>query len=56
MKSVFPLLLLCSLAYGADCPTGQRKDPAALVQIEQVWLRWDAFWQMNSKRLTLMAH
>jgi ketosteroid isomerase-like protein len=39
MKSVFPLLLLCSLAYGADCPTGQRKDPAALVQIEQVWLR-----------------
>ena len=39
MKSVFPLLLLCSLAHGADCPTGQRKDPAALVQIEQVWLQ-----------------
>jgi ketosteroid isomerase-like protein len=39
MKSVFPLLLLCSLAHGAGCPTGQRKDPAALIQIEQVWLR-----------------
>jgi len=39
MKNVFPLLLLCSLAHGAGCPTSQRKDPAALVQIEQVWLR-----------------
>jgi ketosteroid isomerase-like protein len=39
MKSVFPLLLLCSLAHGAVCPTGQLKDPTALVQIEQVWLR-----------------
>jgi ketosteroid isomerase-like protein len=39
MKSVFALLLLCSLAHGAGCPTGQRKDPAALVQIEQVWVR-----------------
>ena len=39
MKSVFPMLLLCSLALGAGCPTGQRKDPAALVHIEQVWLR-----------------
>jgi ketosteroid isomerase-like protein len=39
MKSVFPLLLLCSLAHGAVCPTGQLKDQAALVQIEQVWLR-----------------
>jgi ketosteroid isomerase-like protein len=39
MKSVFPLLLLCSLAHGAVCPTGQPKDEAALVQIEQVWLR-----------------
>ena len=39
MKNVFPLLLLCSLAHGAGCPTGQGKDPAALVQIEQVWLR-----------------
>jgi len=39
MKSVFPLLLLCSLAHGAVCPTGQLKDPAALVQIEHVWQR-----------------
>jgi hypothetical protein len=39
MKSVFPLLLLCSLTLGAGYPTGQRKDPAALVQIEQEWLR-----------------
>ena len=39
MKSVFPLLLLCSLAHGAVCPTGQLKDQAALVQIEHGWLR-----------------
>ncbi len=39
MKSVFPLLLLCSLAHGAVCPTGQLKDQATLVQIEHVWLR-----------------
>jgi ketosteroid isomerase-like protein len=39
MKNIFPLLLLCSLAHGAVCPMGQRKDQAALVQIEHVWLR-----------------
>ena len=39
MRSVFPLLLLCSWAHGAACPTGQLKDQAALVQIEHVWLR-----------------
>ena len=39
MKSVFPLLLLCSLAHGVGCPTGQPKDEAALVQVEHVWLR-----------------
>jgi hypothetical protein len=39
MKSALPLLLLCSLARGAVCPTGQPKDQAALVQIEHVWLR-----------------
>lgn len=41
MKFVLPLLLLCSfsLAHGQGCPTGQQKDPATLVQIEQVWLR-----------------
>jgi len=38
MKSVFPLLLLCSLAH-AVCPTGQPKDQATLVQVEQVWLQ-----------------
>jgi ketosteroid isomerase-like protein len=38
MKSLFPLLLLCSFAHGAVCPTGQLKDQAALVQIEHVWL------------------
>src|SRR5580692_4885960 len=38
MKSLIPWLLLCSLAHGAVCPTGQAKDQAALVQIEQVWL------------------
>jgi ketosteroid isomerase-like protein len=39
MKSVFPLLLLCSSALGAACPTGQLKDQAALVQIEHQWLQ-----------------
>jgi ketosteroid isomerase-like protein len=39
MKSLFPLLLLGSLAHGAVCPAGQPKDPAALVEIEHVWLR-----------------
>jgi ketosteroid isomerase-like protein len=39
MRSVFPLLLLCSLAHGAACPTGQLKDQAALVQIEHLWLQ-----------------
>ena len=39
MKSLIPWLLLCSLAHGAVCPTGQAKDQAALVQIEQVWLQ-----------------
>ena len=39
MKIVFPLLLLCSSAHGATCPTGQVKDEAALVQIEHTWVR-----------------
>ena len=40
-KFALPLLLLCSfsLAHGQGCPTGQQKDPATLVQTEQVWLR-----------------
>lgn len=39
MKSAFLLLLLCSLAHGASCPTGQAKDEATLVEIEQTWAR-----------------
>jgi len=39
MKTIFPLLLLCSLAHGAVCPTGQLKDQATLIEIEHVWLR-----------------
>lgn len=40
MKIVFSLLLLsCSSAYGATCPTGQVKDEAALIQIEHEWVR-----------------
>lgn len=39
MKTALPLLLLCSLAYSAPCPTGQIKDEAALVQVEHGWVR-----------------
>jgi ketosteroid isomerase-like protein len=39
MNSVLPLLLLCSLAHGAACPTGQPKDQATLLKIEQEWVR-----------------
>jgi hypothetical protein len=39
MKIVFSLLLLCSWAHGATCPTDQVKDQAALVRIEQMWVR-----------------
>src|SRR5579862_8844604 len=39
MKSVFQLLLLCTLAHGADCPKGQQKDPATLLQVEHTWLQ-----------------
>ena len=39
MKIAFFLLLLCSSAYGATCPTGEAKDKAALVQIEHRWAR-----------------
>jgi Domain of unknown function (DUF4440) len=40
-KLALLLLLLCSLslAHGQACPTRQRKGPATLAQIEQVWLR-----------------
>ena len=39
MKVGFWLLLLCSLAHGAACPKGQKKDDATLIQIEQTWVR-----------------
>lgn len=44
MKTVLCLLALISLtisssAQGAGCPTGQKKDEATLVQMEQTWVR-----------------
>ena len=39
MKSILLVLVLCSAAYAAPCPTGQAKDESALVQIEQTWAR-----------------
>lgn len=39
MKVLIGLLLLCEFAYGAPCPTGQAKDEATLVQVEQTWLQ-----------------
>lgn len=39
MKIAVPLLLLCTLAHAASCPTNQAKDEATLVQIEHTWLR-----------------
>ena len=39
MKVALCLLLLSSLAHGSACPTGQKKDEATLIQIEQTWVR-----------------
>jgi ketosteroid isomerase-like protein len=44
MKTVFCSLMLsslalCSSAYGAGCPKGQRKNEATLVQMEKTWAR-----------------
>lgn len=43
MKYVLGLMLcpamLCSLVYASPCPTGQAKDEATLIQIEQTWAR-----------------
>jgi ketosteroid isomerase-like protein len=33
------LLLLCPAAYGVDCPVGQAKDEATLVQLEHRWVQ-----------------
>jgi len=37
LKTVTWLLLLCSAAYAAACPSGQAKDEATLLQIENTW-------------------
>jgi ketosteroid isomerase-like protein len=39
VKIALPLLLLCPLAHGAVCPTGQLKDQATLVRVEHLWLQ-----------------
>ena len=39
MKAAFWFLLLCSLAHGAACPTGQARNEATLVQMENAWAR-----------------
>src|SRR5579859_1536269 len=39
VKIALPLLLLCPLAHGAVCPTGQLKDQATLVRAEHLWLQ-----------------
>jgi hypothetical protein len=39
MKYLLGILLFCSVAYAAPCPTGQLKDGSALVAAEQSWAR-----------------
>jgi ketosteroid isomerase-like protein len=39
MKTTLSMLLLCSFAHAAACPTGQMKNEASLVQIEENWVR-----------------
>jgi hypothetical protein len=39
VKQVLWILLLCPVAAAVTCPTGQAKDQAALIQIEQTWAR-----------------
>jgi hypothetical protein len=39
VKSLFWILLLCSVAYAAPCPTAPAKDGDALIQAEQAWAR-----------------
>ena len=39
MKYLLMMLVLCSLAYAAPCPTAQVKDGSALVAAEQTWAR-----------------
>jgi ketosteroid isomerase-like protein len=37
VKYALWMLLLYPMAYASPCPTGQTKDEAALVQVEQTW-------------------
>ena len=39
MKYLLSMLLFCSVAYAAPCPTAQVKDGSALVAAEQAWAR-----------------
>jgi Domain of unknown function (DUF4440) len=39
MKAAVWLLWLCSLAHGAACPTGQARNEATLVEMENTWAR-----------------
>jgi hypothetical protein len=39
MKAAFCLVLLCSVAHAVNCPSNQKKDEAALLQIEENWVR-----------------
>ena len=39
MKYLLGMLILCSAAYAAPCPTAQVKDGSALVAAEQTWAR-----------------
>jgi ketosteroid isomerase-like protein len=39
MWTATSVMVLVSLAHGAPCPTGQAKDQATLIEIEQTWQR-----------------
>ena len=39
MKYGWLMVMLCSVAYAAPCPTAQAKDGDALIQVEQTWAR-----------------
>lgn len=39
MKAALFLILMCSFAQGVNCPTDQKKDEAALIQVEENWVR-----------------
>ena len=39
MRAIAWVLVLCSAAYAAPCPSGQAEDERALIQIENTWAR-----------------